>query len=398
MNKLIDRADTTPDIATDIAVQLSGLGKIYHIYEKPLDRLYELFSHKPRHTTFVALENVDLTLYKGQTLGIMGDNGAGKSTLLQLIAGTVTPSSGSVSINGSVLGLLELGVGFHGSFSGRENIFFYADTLGVSRQYILSRFDEIVAFSELGEFIDRPLHTYSTGMQMRLAFSLIASLDPDLLIIDEALSVGDMHFQKKCINRIMDFKHRGKTIIFCSHSSYQVGMFCEQLLWLKNGRVEQFGETAKVLPLYEAYQLRKDQDQSLPVISANDLAVIREFDLLSPLPINCGDNLVFHIQIEARSPALNYHVSLSIKLENGLGLFVTGTHLKGESSLSGTHRSIHITFPSVPLMGGVYTAHARLFDDQGFVVFHEMVMPPFEVRKSSKELGFCRLANYWEIN
>ncbi|PIE82808.1 MAG: hypothetical protein CSA09_05195 [Candidatus Contendobacter odensis] len=190
------------------ALQVSKLSKVYRLYDRPVDRLKELLFRRRYHSDFTALQDVSFELKRGRTLGIVGDNGAGKSTLLQLIAGTLTPTSGRVEHNGSVLGLLELGVGFHVEFSGRQNILLYGDVLGLPRQTVQARIDEIIAFSELAAFIDRPLKTYSTGMRMRLAFSLIASLDPDILIVDEALAVGDIYFQKKCIDRMTDIKKR----------------------------------------------------------------------------------------------------------------------------------------------------------------------------------------------
>jgi lipopolysaccharide transport system ATP-binding protein len=235
------------------------LSKVYQLYDSPFHRLKAFFIRDGKNREFVALQNVCFSLKRGETLGIIGENGAGKSTLLQLIAGTLSPTSGEALARGRILALLELGVGFHPDFTGRENIFFYGDMLGLSREYIHSKFDEVVEFSELGDFIDRPLKTYSTGMQMRLAFSLVSSLDPDILIVDEALSVGDMHFQKKCVDRIIEFKKRGVTIIFCSHSTYQVGILCDRVIWLKDGKMEMEGMTERVVAAYEFYQLEKDR-------------------------------------------------------------------------------------------------------------------------------------------
>ncbi|MCB1771412.1 MAG: ABC transporter ATP-binding protein, partial [Candidatus Competibacteraceae bacterium] len=224
------------------------MSKAYRLYDQPIDRLKELLFRQRRHSDFVALREVNFDLPHGCTLGVVGNNGAGKSTLLQMIAGTLTPTTGTIERDGTVLGLLELGVGFHAEFTGRQNIFLYGDVLGLPRRLVQAAFDEIVAFAELESFIDRPLKTYSTGMRMRLAFSLIASLDPDILIVDEALSVGDVYFQKKCIDRMMEFRNRGRAILFCSHSLYQISMFCDETLWLEEGRVRQHGQTSRVLP------------------------------------------------------------------------------------------------------------------------------------------------------
>jgi len=387
---------------TKEVIKIRDLTKLYKLYNKPSDRVKELLFNKQSHKEFFALNSVSFSVKKGETLGIIGENGAGKSTLLQLIAGTISPTSGDIMVNGRVLALLELGVGFHPDFTGRENIFFYGDMLGFSRKYVQSKFDKITEFSELGDFIDRPLKTYSTGMQMRLAFSLISSLEPDILIVDEALSVGDTHFQKKCIDRIMDFENKGMTIVFCSHSTYQVSILCDKVIWLKNGKIEMYGEPGRVIPVYEFYQLEKsrEQNEAIDTISvSNDCpAIIREIEILNKLPIKRGGDLKFRMLIECVSDELPYNITLSIKMDNGRGIYVTGTHLSGREPLYGKRREIIMTYPNPPIMGGIYYAHARVFDDKGLMVYHERVIPPFEVEKDSMELGVCYLENTWEIH
>lgn len=386
-------------LSPELALRVRELRKVYRLYEKPTDRLKELLFQGARHRDFVALDGVSFSLPHGCTLGVLGDNGAGKSTLLQLVIGSLSPTSGTVETRGRVLGLLALGLGFHLEFSGRENIFFYGDMLGLSRGLMQERLAEIIAFSELEAFVDQPLKTYSTGMRLRLAFSLVASLDPDILIVDEALAVGDMHFQKKCIGRMMDIKNRGCTILFCSHSTYQVSMFCDQVMWLKNGRVEMLGEPAEVIPLYEAYQMRKDvhplAHEQMPY--AGTPVRIAELELLSPLPLRPRDDLCVRLRTQSERDDLPFHVTLSLKLDSGRGVFVTGTHLRGESPLLGREREIRVTFPAIPLMGGVYSLHARLFDDQGLMLYHERVLPDLEVRKDSRLMGICYLAHHWEV-
>lgn len=383
-------------------MRVKELSKIYRIYNSHTDRLMEIFVKGKRHTDFVALDRISFSVGRGETLGIIGENGAGKSTLLHLIAGTLSPTSGDIMVKGRVLALLELGVGFHPDFTGRENIFFYGDMLGFSRKYVQSKFDKIIEFSELGDFIDRPLKTYSTGMQMRLAFSLISSLEPDILIIDEALSVGDMHFQKKCIDRIMDFKNKGMTIVFCSHSTYQVSILCDKVIWLKNGKIDMYGEPGRVIPAYEFYQLEKSREQheAIDTISvSNDCpAIIKEIEILNKLPLKRGDDLKFRMLIECVSDELPYNITLSIKMDNGRGVYVTGTHLSGKEPLYGKRREIIMTYPNAPIMGGIYYAHARIFDDKGLMVYHERLIPPFEVEKDSLELGVCYFENTWEIH
>lgn len=385
---------------TDPVLRVSGLGKTYRLYEKSTDRLKELALRRKYHLDFVALRDVSFSLGSGRTLGVIGDNGAGKSTLLQLIAGTLTPSTGTIECRGSVLGLLELGLGFHPDFSGRQNVFLYGDMLGLSRRSVQSKLDEIVAFAELEAFIDRPLKTYSTGMRMRLAFSLVSSLDPDILIVDEALSVGDIHFQKKCIDRMMEVKRRGRTIIFCSHSTYQIGMFCDEALWLKDGAVCMQGEVDLALPAYEAYQAKKDagQEQTEPERRTSNTVRIAEFEVLNELPIRRGEDLRFRLLIESISEDLPYHLTLSLKMDTGRGIHVAGTHLSGKPPLRGKRREVKIIYPRIPLMGGIYSAHARAFDDQGLMIYHEQVLQELVVRKDVKDLGICYLENCWEMS
>ena len=382
---------------TKEVLSVNNLTKIYKFYDTPLERLKEYFVKNKRHIDFVALDNVSFSIKRGETLGIIGENGAGKSTLLQLIAGTVSPTSGDIKIDGRVLALLELGIGFHPDFTGRENIFFYGDMLGLSRRFVQSKFDEILEFSELGDFIARPVKTYSTGMLMKLAFSLVSSLEPDIIIIDEALAVGDLHFQKKCIDRIMNFKNNGKTIIFCSHSSYHVDVLCDKVIWLKNGKLEMYGEPEEVLPAYEYYQLQKGEtghelhnEDHVPVI-------IKELALLNDQPLKRGDDIKVTLLIESKNEHSLYHVTLSVKVNSHRGVFLTGTNIRGMNPLHGRRNRIQVSFPNIPLLGGFYYFHARIFDGNGLVLIHEKVSPPFEVLKDSLERGVCSFKNHWEI-
>jgi ABC-type polysaccharide/polyol phosphate transport system ATPase subunit len=378
-------------------LRASELSKIYTLYNNSTDRLKEYFFKGNRHTDFVALDRVSFSIRKGETLGIIGENGAGKSTLLQLIAGTLSPTSGEVMVNGRVLALLELGIGFHPDFTGRENIFFYGDMLGLPRKYVQSKFNDIMEFSELGYFMDRPLKTYSTGMQMRLAFSLVSSLEPEILIIDEALSVGDIYFQKKCINRIMDFKNNGKTIIFCSHSTYHVNVLCNKVIWLKDGAIEMFGEPEKVLPAYEHYQLQKEGKIHEYDREAHAPVLIRELKLLNAQPLKRGDDLQLSALLESKGEENRYHFSISLKIDPSWGVYFTGTHIVGKEPMKGKRKRIIVTFPKIQILGGYYYIHARVLDENGFVVLHEKILPPFEVEKDSLERGVCHLENHWEF-
>src|SRR3972149_969306 len=227
-------------------IEAEGLTKVYRIYADPKDRLRDFLlpGRRGRHQEFWALRDVSFRAQVGSTIGIVGDNGAGKSTLLQLVAGTLTPPSGTLRVRGRVSAILELGSGFNPEFTGRENVLMGGSIMGISQREMERRFPEIVSFAEIGDFIDRPVRMYSTGMYLRLAFAVATSVDPDVLILDEALSVGDNYFTKKCIDRIERFRKAGKSILFCTHNLYQVWMICDYAIWLHEGQVAAQGEKA----------------------------------------------------------------------------------------------------------------------------------------------------------
>ncbi|MDT8407009.1 MAG: ABC transporter ATP-binding protein [Methylococcales bacterium] len=227
-----------------------NLSKYYRIYPSPAARLWELLLGRARYRQHWALTDVSFALEQGQALGVIGDNGAGKSTLLKLITGTLSPSKGRVQRHGRLTAILELGTGFHPEFSGRENLYYAGTVMGIGRDELKRRFDSIVEFAELAAVIDRPIKTYSTGMVVRLAFALVTSVDPDILIVDEALAVGDRQFQKKCLDRMVDIQRGGTTILFCSHSMHHVMQFCDQALWLEQGRVRELGSAGAVVDRY----------------------------------------------------------------------------------------------------------------------------------------------------
>ncbi len=203
------------------------------------------------HETFYALREISFSIDHGQSMAVIGHNGAGKSTLLNLTTNLCRPDRGAVEVNGRVAALLELGAGFHPDLTGAENVRINAALMGFSRRNVREKFDEIVAFSELEDFIDEPLRTYSTGMSMRLAFSVAVSVNPDILIVDEVLGVGDLSFQAKCLERIMQFRHDGKTILCVSHSNETLMGLCDRAMWLDHGRMMESGPIAQVVEAYK---------------------------------------------------------------------------------------------------------------------------------------------------
>lgn len=236
------------------SIEIANISKLYKIYNHPFDRVKDWLTPKyfRFYKEFWALKDISFRVRKGASLGIIGVNGAGKSTLLKILSKTTSPTSGSYSINGRVSALLELGTGFHPDFTGIQNIYMNGRLLGMSDEFLSEKVASIIDFSELGDFIDRPLRTYSTGMNVRLAFSVAAAVDPDVLIVDEALAVGDVHFQQKCIKRIRQFKEEGKTILFVSHDPGIVQSLCDEAILLNDGQLADLGKPDEILDHYNA--------------------------------------------------------------------------------------------------------------------------------------------------
>ena len=248
--------------ASGYAIRIKGVSKYFPIYDTPRDRLkqmvmprlHRLFARAPRryHREFWALNEVSFDIRRGETVGIIGRNGAGKSTLLQIISGTLNPSAGKVETRGRIAALLELGAGFNPEFTGRENVFMNGSILGLSHEEVARRFDEIAAFADIGEFIDQPVKTYSSGMYVRLAFAVQACVDPEILIVDEALAVGDIGFQYKCFKRMEALREKGVTILMVTHSTGSILEYADRCIVLDGGRV--IHDTPDVLAAVLAYE------------------------------------------------------------------------------------------------------------------------------------------------
>jgi lipopolysaccharide transport system ATP-binding protein len=237
-----------------VVIRATGLGKAYTSFASPLQRLQSvLFGRDLAQEKFWALQDFSLEVRQGEVLGVVGQNGAGKSTLLQMLCGTLNPTTGTLESHGRIAALLELGAGFNPDFSGRDNLLLNGPLLGLTREQLHERLPAIIEFSGIGPFIDQPVKTYSSGMFVRLAFSLATSVDPDILVVDEALAVGDGEFARKSFDRILQMKGRGTTILFCSHSLYQVEAFCTRVVWLNHGKVQAMGSPHSVVREYAMY-------------------------------------------------------------------------------------------------------------------------------------------------
>ena len=236
----------------ELAVKVSHVSKHFNVYYDKANTLKEriIFFNRNKKEVRKVLKDVSLEIKKGETVALIGVNGSGKSTLLKLITKIIYPNSGKITVNGKLTSLLELGAGFHPDFSGRENIYFNASIFGLTKAEIDKRLDSIIEFSELREFIDNPIRTYSSGMYMRLAFAVAINVDADILLIDEVLAVGDQHFQEKCLNKMKELKAQGKTMVFVSHSMSSVKFLCDRSIWLNNGVIRMDGKTDDVIKEY----------------------------------------------------------------------------------------------------------------------------------------------------
>ena len=254
----------------EIAISLKNVSKSFKRYARPVDRLKEvLLPGKSTAEEFWALRDINLEIPKGQTIGIVGRNGSGKSTMLQIIAGTLTPTTGEVEVNGRVSALLELGSGFNPEFTGRQNVFFNGQLLGLNKREIEDKFDEIARFAGIGDFIDEPVKTYSSGMYVRLAFAVAVNVEPQILIVDEALAVGDGVFIHRCMAKIKDFQDTGGTILFVSHDIGSVNRLCSNCIWINDGQIVENGKPIEVSKSYQAWMYEKI-NQSIKSKSSNE--------------------------------------------------------------------------------------------------------------------------------
>lgn len=370
----------------EASLTVSNLGKQYRLFDSPKERVKSALFGRGRFRTHWALAEVSFSLHRGQCLGVIGDNGAGKSTLLKLVTGSLQPSTGAVVRNGRLTAILELGAGFHPEFTGRENLYFGGALIGIDTEHMRRLEAEIIAFAELEAAIDRPVKSYSSGMTVRLAFALVTAVEPEILIIDEALAVGDQHFQKKCIERIDAFRRGGCTILFCSHSQYHIRQLCDAALWLDQGRVRSFGPTDMVMAAYESHvrmldnQSKQDGLIAAPVqasqmgMSATAQAVLQSFEVdhlgREQPPVLKGEDLSIRITATCHDET---PPSIGVMLEqvNGPGITSVVTHVDGvQPRLIGESLwEIRITFDKLPLHSGEYVLSGFLFDSQGMVVY-----------------------------
>jgi lipopolysaccharide transport system ATP-binding protein len=389
------------------AIEANSLTKNYRVYLKPFDRLKEAVLRKPCHDLVEALSDVSFEVPEGDTLGIIGENGAGKSTLLKILAGTTRPTSGEMVKRGRMAALLELGSGFHPEFSGRQNIYLNAALLGLKEREIRDREQEIIAFSELENAIDRPVKTYSSGMYVRLAFSIATSVDPQILIIDEALSVGDQRFQQKCVDRMMNFRKAHKTLIICTHSMYMINELCSRTLWLKKGKLFDSGQTPSVVSSYLSYleedapasdrATTKAAESQLPEILIEELRLLDEEK--NPVAhIRQFQTLVVQVKTRRNGKPILGHLAVGIGFPDEVQIFETTTKMSGmDPVVFSGEQVIELVLPSIPILGGNYLVRVRVGDEHAMREIHRMTYGPFLIESDHPEIGMMWMPHSWHI-
>jgi lipopolysaccharide transport system ATP-binding protein len=394
--------------SSPVVIELAGVGKHYPMAQQPAHRLWQaLLNKQPTANTsssFSALEPCDLIVRKGEVVGIVGKNGAGKSTLLQLVTATIAPSSGSVRVHGKVSAILELGAGFNVEFTGRENIVLSLAMSGIDASTQSPLIQEIIEFSGIGPFIDQPIKTYSSGMQVRLAFAIATCSSPDVLIVDEALSVGDGEFARKSFDRILALKSQGTTILFCSHSLFHIEAMCSRAIWIDKGRVVKDGHPSLVIPSYQDFldaasapALAASDNTPAPVVEAvvpeaavksgpQGFARLRSLEVVVRSPSGQEHPYKIGAQVQLQSmtdsllvraffesdpdmPAPSFAVtvhSMEGRIIGSSGAWIDQIILKRSPTGSGW---IELVFPNLALLKGAYTLSAFLFCERGMHIY-----------------------------
>lgn len=397
---------------TSTLIELDRVSKRYPILHQGSHQLSHVWSRlrglEP-HNTFTALQDISFTVHKGESLGLVGVNGAGKSTLLKLIAGVVTPSSGTFARQGRIGALLELGAGFHAEYTGRENIFLSCALMGLTRAQTLEKIDAILSFADIGEHIDQPIKNYSSGMVVRLGFAVATCVTPDVLITDEVLAVGDESFQKKCISWMERYLEQGGTLLLCSHSMYHIQKLCQRALWIHGGQVHMGGTASDVTRSYLAWheektRKEKERDSALSkpsdANSASGVYAIEDMYLNEnrteeTICIHMRDRLTVQGTVyspDGRAP----HVAVGVVRADGSPVYGIVSEMDGYvlQAQSNNLFVYTIVFDELPLLPGRYVARSHAMDPEGFRLF-DQVERHFDVLGDSRELGFCRLEHRW---
>lgn len=363
----------------DIAIKVENLSKVYKLYNAPIDRMKEALHpfKKNYHKEFYALNDLNFEIKKGQTVGIIGKNGSGKSTLLKIITGVLTPTTGKVTVNGRISALLELGAGFNPEYTGMENIYFQGNLMGFEREEMEAKVQAILNFAEIGDFIHQPVKNYSSGMFARLAFAVAINVEPEILIVDEALSVGDMVFQAKCMAKMTTLMESGATVLFVSHDTHSVKTLCQKAVFLNDGKVVDWGDSARVVGKYIEMQhmrmgaelqeldVKIENSKTLDDLSNDKIPVVVSLEpktLDMNLSQRYGDGratilnaVILDDKFQPTSELIatkDYYVQMAIKFNADLPTFVYGfsfSSLDGVQQLCWTNAQDKVVFPNVQI-------------------------------------------------
>jgi ABC-type polysaccharide/polyol phosphate transport system ATPase subunit len=415
------------------AVQVRDVRKVYRRYgrRKSFGTLKSallsgsVLANLRPDAVFDALDGVSFDVAAGTTLGIVGRNGSGKSSLLKLMAGIGKPTSGTVVVDGRVSALIELGAGFHPEISGRENVFINGMMLGLSKAEIAARFDDIVAFAELGDFIDAPVKTYSSGMYMRLGFAVAINVDPDVLLVDEVLAVGDEAFTHKCLDKFAEFKRRGKTVILVTHTLDLVTRFCDEALWLDRGRVRAQGDPKRIVDAYRlevaaaekpaVAESRVNEPAAAAGAAPGDgpggqgsagrwgsrEAEIEQVELLradgqAATVVESGQALTIRVRVRAVQPLRDFVFGIGIFTEDGVCCFGTNTLIEGRTphELTGTGE-FTVAIERLDLVAGSYRLDVAVHREDGVPYDYHRLMYGFRVSSPIKDTGIYRPRHTW---
>jgi lipopolysaccharide transport system ATP-binding protein len=374
----------------------------------------------PKEEARIVFEDLDLEIPQGISLGVIGRNGSGKSTLLKVMTRIYKPDSGSVVINGRVSSLIELGAGFHPEFTGRENVFINGTILGLSRKEIEKRFDQIVRFAELESFIDVPVRTYSSGMYIRLGFSVAVNVDPDILLVDEVLAVGDESFSRKCIDKMTAFKKAGKTIVLVTHDLPTVERFCDQALWLESGCVQAQGDPRQVIDAYRQEVARRDdarfkEEQATSACSGEERFISRsrwgngDIEIIRVRVLDSqdqerhvfqdGEDIVLEINFQVHRPTPEVIFGIAIFDGNRICCYGTNTSLD-QIVLPPLPETGHIRvkLEKVHLIEGTYWLDAAVHARDGHCYDYQSGCSSFAIRSAMKDTGIYRIPHRWELD
>jgi len=365
---------------------------------------------------FEALRGVSFDVKSGQTLGIIGENGSGKSTLLKILAGISKPTAGTVVTQGRISALIELGAGFHPEISGRENIFINGVILGLTRKQIQEKYDEIVRFAELEEFIDNPVKSYSSGMFMRLGFSIAINVNPDILLVDEVLAVGDASFVPKCLDKINEFRRHDKTIIYVSHDLATVERICDDVIWVKKGKIEMRGYPKRVTDAYLEYVGKKDEKKTLVQHGEEEkltgqekrwgsreieISNVRMFDAANreKYIFQADEPLAIQFDVEAHAAENDFVFGIGVYNGEGVSCYGSNTLLDNYAArqIRGKGR-VRLTVPALGLVNGTYFLDIAVHKRDGYPFDYHHFQYSFRVTSSYRDVGIVRIPHSWEFS